>query len=109
MDYENLSQNIRCRAHYHEDRYHFYFFHDFSQYKTLDKQYEMIKEKYWRRIKRFLKAIESPTLFVRYISTEEVDEFGRSVELNWIEQNYQYILDVLRRFNEQNDIIFIGD
>lgn len=109
LDYDNLSQNELNRAHYHEDRYHFYFFHDFNKYKKLDKQYPEVKEKYWRRINRFLNLIEKPTLFIRYISTEELDENGNSIELTWIESNYEYILSVLRFYNCENDIIFIGD
>lgn len=109
LDYSNLSQNTLNRAHYHEEKYNFYFFHDFDKYKTLDKQYEKVKEKYWRRINRFLDSIKEPTLFVKYISTEVLDENGKSNELIWIEDNYQYIISVLKSFNDENDIIFIGD
>ena len=109
LDYDNLSQNALNRAHYHEDKYHFYFFHDFDKYKSLDKQYASVKEKYWKRIKRFLNSIKDPSLFVKYISIEELDENGKSIELTWIENNRQHILDVLRRYNSENDIVYIGD
>ena len=109
MDYENLSQDVNIRNHYRDDLYRFYFFHDFSQYRSLDKQYEEVKNKYYRRINRFLQTIKEPTLFVRYISTEELDENNKSVELKWIECNYKRILSVLRKYNPENDIIFIGD
>lgn len=109
MDYQNLLQSIVHRNHYCDKKYNFYFFHDFDAYKSLDKQYQSVKEKYYRRINRFLKKIESPTLFIRYISTEELDDSGKSVELEWIEQNYQYIINVLKRYNPDNNIIYIGD
>ena len=109
LDYENLSQNRLCRSHYHEDKYDFYFFHDFTQYKSLMSQYDSVKEKYLRRINRFLSSIKEPTLFVRYISAETIDENGRSVELKWIEENYDYILEVLKRYNTKNSIVLIGD
>lgn len=109
LDYDNLSQDIANRAHYREDKYNFYFFHDFDKYKPLSKQYQGVKTKYWRRIKRFLDSIKEPTLFVRYISSEVLDSCGKSVELKWIEENYQYVLDVLKRYNAKNDVIFIGD
>lgn len=109
MDYENLSQVSSNRRHYHEDKYNFFFFHDFNKYKSLDEQYEQVKEKYNRRIDRFLKSIQRPTLFVKYISTEKLDSSGKSKELIWIEDNYQYILDVIRKKNPENDIVFIGD
>lgn len=109
MDYQNLSQSIVHRNHYCDEKYNFYFFHDFDAYKSLDEQYQSVKEKYYRRINRFLKKIGSPTLFIRYISTEELDAFGKSKELTWIEQNHQYIIDVLKRYNPDNSIIYIGD
>lgn len=109
MAYDHLSQNVNRRERYHEDNYHFYFFHDFNKYKPLSYQYKKVKEKYDRRIKRFLSTIKSPTLFVRYISAEELDEYNKSLELIWIENNYEYIIKTLKRFNPENDIIFIGD
>ena len=109
MDFDNLSQNVNVRNHYREDSYNFYFFHDFSQYSSLEKQYEVVKNKYYRRINRFLQTIKQPTLFVRYISSEELDENNKSLELTWIEDNYDRIMSVLRRYNPQNNIVFIGD
>lgn len=109
MDKENLSQNINSRGHYHDNRYHFYFFHDFDKYKSLDEQYPLVREKYYRRIERFINSIQEPTLFVRYISTEELDDNGKSTELVWIENNIDYINNVIKRFNPENEIIYIGD
>lgn len=109
MEYDNLSQNVNARHHYHEDKYNIYFFHDFSKYKSLEKQYDAVKQKYDRRINRFLQSIQYPTLFIRYISSEDLDEKNRSVELNWIEENHDAIMSVLRKFNPENNIAFIGD
>lgn len=109
LNCDNLLQNAACRCHYYESKYHFYSFHDFSPYISLEEQYQGVKEKYDRRINRFFKEIKSPTLFIRYISSEDVDNSGKSMELDWIEQNYQYIRDVLKKYNEDNDILFIGD
>ena len=109
MDYENLSQDLNARHHYRDDKYQFYFFHDFSPYVKLDKQYSDVRNKYYRRINRFLKTIKEPTLFVHYISAEKLDKNNKSVELKWIENNYGRILAVLKRYNPKNDIVFIGD
>ena len=109
MDYDELSQSMTYRNYYHDDKYHFWFYHDFSMFIPLDKQYENVKKKYTRRINRFMKEIKKPTLFVRYISSEQLDATGQSVELEFIEQNYKYILNMLRQYNSNNDIIFIGD
>lgn len=109
MNYNNLAQSIENRNHYEDTKYNDFFFHDFTKYKPLNEQYEAVKAKYDRRIKRFLKNIESPTLFVRYISNEEINTNGRSIELEWIENNKDYIDEVLKSYNPNNQIIFIGD
>lgn len=109
MNYDNLAQSIDDRNHYEDTRYNDFFFHDFTKYKPLSQQYDAVKAKYDRRIKRFLKNIESPTLFIRYISNEEKNFSGRSIELEWIENNKDYVDQVLKSYNPDNQIIFIGD
>lgn len=109
LDLEHLSQNTEDRSHYHEEKYGLYFFHDFSRYEPLATQYGAVKAKYERRIERFLLAIEEPTLFVRYIASDKADASGKSLELKWIEQNLSLIENVLKKFNPENKIIFMGD
>lgn len=109
MKYENLIQDKDHRERYKDNAYNTIFFHDFSKYKPLKNQYDEVKEKYDRRIKNFLKDIEKPTLFIRYILSKYQDENGRSLELNWIEENAEYIESVIKSCNPQNKIIYIGD
>ncbi len=108
MVYENLEQNQKQRNYYRDSKYDIQFFHDFTQYKSLDKQYKKVKEKYDRRIARFLEKVKEPTLFFRYISSEEKVD-GKSAELLYIEQNYDYINDCVRRFHLDNRIIYVAD
>lgn len=109
MNYENLKQSCQNRNIYMDTVYKDFFFHDFSKYKSLDSQYPKVKAKYNRRIQRFLTNIEKPTLFIRYISNEVKNSNGRSAELEWIENNREHILKVLKKYNSQNEIIYIGD
>lgn len=109
MDYDNLIQNARNRSQYLDEKYKIFFFHDFSKYQSLEKQYDKVKGKYERRIARFLKSIESPTIFFRYISNEIKNPDGRSQELEWIEYNQNYINMVIQSYNKENKIIYIGD
>lgn len=109
MKYENLIQDKDHRERYKDNAYNIVFFHDFSKYKSLKVQYDEVKEKYNRRSKRFLKDIEKPTLFIRYILNKYQDENGCSLELNWIEKNTEYIESVIKSYNPQNEIIYIGD
>ncbi len=111
MRYDHLLQSTKNREIYMDEEYDFFFFHDFSKYIPLKDQYDQVKEKYDRRISRFLKNIEKPTLFFRYICNDQLDRVSveRYNELSWIEENQQYILDVLRKYNKKNDIVYIGD
>lgn len=109
MNLNNLSQSSRNRNIYMDKKYKDFFFHDFSKYKSLANQYPSVKAKYDRRIKRFLSNIKQPTLFIRYISNEKKNKNEKSTELVWIEENQDYILKVLKRYNPKNEIIYIGD
>jgi hypothetical protein len=109
MDYKNLAQNTNQRTQYVDTQYGVCFVHEFSKYKTLDEQFESVKEKYLRRIDRFKGNIKKPTLFVRYISDQSKNENDKSTELQWIEDNNDYINQVLQMYNPQNRIIYIGN
>lgn len=109
MNYENLAQSKNDRTHYLDLKNKIFFFHDFSKYKSLEKQYDCVYEKYNRRIIRFYKEIKKPTLFIRYISNEIKDENGKSTELNYIEENYKSIIATLKKFNKNNELFFIAD
>jgi hypothetical protein len=74
----------------------------------LKEQLPLVKEKYCRRIKRFYESISEPTLFVRYISDEQLLN-GSSKELLWIEEHYDEIIALLKSFNEDNEILFIAN
>lgn len=108
LNYDYLAQNSKEPAHYKNLKYNISFFHDFIGHISLDKQLKSVQEKYNRRICRFLKEIESPTLFIRYISDERKRD-GKAEELIYIENNYQKILSVLKSFNDRNDILFIAN
>lgn len=98
---ENLYQEYYIDPNYYydcESKVHFY--HDFLHNIPLRNQYNSVKDKYNRRIKRFYKVISQPTLFVRYCS-------GGEKELNYIKKNREEILNILRRYNPNNEIIYI--
>lgn len=105
LDYENLSQHTDNLAHYTNMRYHISFYHDFNQYTSLEKQLPSVREKYNRRIDRFYQNIKEPTLFIRYISSEEESD----KEVKWLEENFEDLLKLLKSFNNKNNIIFIAN
>lgn len=109
LNYDYLLQSDTECGHYFNPKYKIWFFHDFDKYRSLEEQLPSVKDKYLRRIERFYKNIQQPTLFVRYISDEIVNEYGKSKELDWIEKNNHHILLLLKSFNEYNDIIYIAN
>lgn len=109
LSYEYLSQNKKYRSIYMNDIYKIKFFHDFDKYSGLDKQLPDVKKKYARRIERFYYDIKKPTLFIRYISDEICNEYGKSLELEYIESNYDKIISLIKSFNKNNEIIFIAN
>lgn len=108
-DYNLLEQNSKEHNHYRNKKYNVQFFHDFDEYTPLENQMHYFVKKYERRIKRFYKSISDPTLFVRYISSENMAFGKKSEELAWLEDNYEYIISTLKKFNSKNEIIFISN
>jgi len=93
-----------------------FLYNDFDPMLPIGDQYEMVRNRYVRRIQRFQEAIRQPTLFVRYIDTESRERQGAEVEptlnldeFTYLHENMAVILAVLRRNNPQNDLLLIGN
>lgn len=84
---------------YINKEHNIWFVHDFNEWDSFESQFESVREKYSRRIERFYAAIKEPTVFLRYIETEE--------EMSYIDTNYPVIVADLKAFNVENRIIFI--
>lgn len=79
-------------------KYGFYCNHDVKI--DFEKEYAVIYERYMRRVKKFREMILQPTLFFRCVKDKE--------EVAYINQNWEKIDCVLRSFNGNNQIIYIG-
>ena len=108
LEYEQLYQSKAHFGRYQNMEYGISFFHDFNPYQSLQEQLPEAQRKYSRRIERFYESVSEPTLFIRYISDEDKIN-GISKELLWIEENYELIMQTLKQFNEDNDILFIAN
>lgn len=108
LNFEFLYQDQDNHGYYKNIKYGIWFFHDFDKYNSLESQLPKVKERYKRRIERFYKVITNPTLFIRYISSANQEE-GKSLELDEIERDYEKILKLLKKFNSQNEIVFIAN
>ena len=85
--------------YYRNTKYQIDFYHDFDAYEPFEKQIENVSQKYQRRIERFYFLICKPTLFIRYINSQE--------EAEYINENRKMILQILQEFNALNDIAFV--
>ncbi|PGY12671.1 DUF1796 family putative cysteine peptidase [Bacillus sp. AFS031507] len=101
LKYGNMSQYKETPNYYVDTIYNFHFYHDFSRYDALSDQLPNVKDKYVRRIKRFYEKIKEPTLFIRYIKNQE--------EIIYIENNYEGIMSIIKKYNESNDLILISN
>lgn len=76
------------------------FYHDFPAECLVGNILDEVKAKYKRRIDRFYNAIKRPTLFLRYVRN--------SAEAQWYVENRDYVLSVLKRENQYNELVFIA-
>ena len=62
-------------------------------------RYDALEQKYRKRIDRFLRETEKRTCFLRFCANSE--------EISYILENYQYIEKIIKKRNNQNEIIFL--
>lgn len=102
-DFEGFleKENLECWKNDHrkfvDKKNGFLFLHDVVH--SFENEYKEYKMKYEKRIIRFLKEIEKPTCFVRFLTDLE--------EVKYISKNFEYINRVIKKKNSQNEIIFI--
>lgn len=99
LDRESLHQSLHNPMMYKNTRLGIMFFHDFDQYASFDQQIQKVEEKYQRRIQAFYAASAQPTLFVRYVKSEE--------EAKYLEENHDQVMDMIKRFHPSNEILFV--
>ena len=97
MDREILISSKENQKHFTYSKYCLTYPHDIRT--SLANDYEEIKEKYQRRIRKFRNAIEKPTCFFRIVKD--------NVETSWINENMDYIESIIKRMNRKNEIIFL--
>jgi hypothetical protein len=78
-------------------KYGFVCNHDIQN--NFENEYELIRNKYIRRVERFRETIKHPTVFFRCIRDNE--------EVEYINHNWEYAEKLLKRFNKKNHIIYV--
>lgn len=95
---ENLYQED-VPSHYFDPINKIHFFHDFAPTLPLDNQIDLVISKYQKRIIRLYDSIKKPTLFIRYCTGLD--------ELTWIAEHQDFIKSVIKKYNTNNDILYI--
>lgn len=97
MEKDNLFADADNPLIFHDKKYGFAFIHDIEH--DFETEYEKIYQKYMRRAEWFMQAVREPTCFIRAVRSEQ--------EISYIEENRQYIYDVVKKDNADNEIIFL--
>lgn len=97
MKRDNLFVNDDSPLVFRDRHYGFVCNHDIEY--DFETEYEKIYQKYIRRAEWFMQAIKKPTCFIRALRSEQ--------EVLYIEENRQYIYDVVKKDNADNEIIFL--
>lgn len=97
MARKNLFVDADVPIVFHDKKYGFLCSHDIQN--DFETEYEGIYQKYMRRANRFLSDTKEPTCFIRAVRSEQ--------EILYIEENRNYIYDVIKKKNAGNEIIFL--
>ena len=99
FEIEYFFQYKLFRERYKNIKYGFSFYHDFNSKIALNRQIDIVRDKYLRRINRLYEDIKKQTLFMRYI--QDIDE------LEYILTNSLKINEIIKEFNPDNEIVYI--
>lgn len=94
---DNLQETENPKS-FLDTKYGFVFNHEIK--RSLEEDYEIIKDKYNRRIIYFEKRIKERTCFIRTVRNPK--------ELEYIEKNNDYISSIIKRDNIENEIVYLS-
>lgn len=95
---DNLERMAEYPKAFRDKTSGFVFHHDYEY--PFEYKYDELKQRYQKRIDRFIDAVEKPTCFLRSVIRPEEIEYITG-------EGYQYINDVIRKKNSKNEIIFL--
>lgn len=93
---ENLERYSDDPTKFREKTSGFLFIHENDLF---EQAYEKIKEKYEKRIAMFLSETQKSTCFLRAVGSKD--------EMEYIKSNYEYINKVIKKNQENNQIVFL--
>lgn len=97
MAKENLFVDNTDRKIFHDKKYGFTCNHDVKV--DFNREYDIIYQKYMKKVRQFRCDIEKPTCFIRAVRSEK--------ELIFIEKKRDYIYEIIKRKHRDSEIIFL--
>lgn len=95
---ENLERYDDNDNHFLDKKSGFRFEHDVNSFEN---EYDKLKEKYAHRISVFYEKAQSRVCYLRSVRSEK--------DLQYIEDNTGYIESVIKKHNEESEIVFLCD
>lgn len=99
LNKDNIVPNKENIHQFEDTKYNMYFFHENKNDLPFDYAFVEMKQKYDRRIERFLNRLKSPSYVFRIVTGND--------EIDYINENYEYISNVFKEFNPLNEVIYI--
>lgn len=97
LEKENLERFKGSPLKFRDRKSGFVFLHD-EEYPFEDRFYDL-KQKYQKRIDRFMKEIKKPTCFLRSVIS--------SYELDYISSNVSYIEQIIKSKNSESELVLL--
>ena len=97
MNRNDLEQIASCPGHFRDKKYGFQSAHDIK--RSYEDEIDAVIEGYRRRAAGFMQKCTRPTIFFRCI----ID----NGEVRFINENYSYAEQVVKRLNEKNQIVYV--
>lgn len=98
LERQNLERYDDNPRHFIEKTSGIRFMHD---NECFEDEYQKLKDKYCRRIDRFLQIEKNKVCYIRRAVSQD--------EINYIKTNADYIRNIIRKHNPDSDIVFLCD
>ena len=99
LEFSNLMHCEERKHYFYDKKYGFLFNHEIGIGEKEDLRFQTIKEKYNKRIRRFLEMLQSPCCLIRAVRDEN--------EIEYINNHYADIEKMFKAYNQANIVIYL--
>ncbi len=99
LEFDNLVQRSEGKHYFYDTKYGFLFNHEIGIGDKEDLRFQVIKEKYNKRIHKFFDMLKSPCCLIRAVKDEK--------EIEYINKHHKNIEKMFKAYNEANIVIYL--